>query len=417
MHSSIMNHKGTFIYLIAVTMIDYMGVGIVITLFPKLMLDPSMSILPAHWGHTARMIAIGIFLAVYPFGQFFGAAILGRLSDNVGRKKILFLTLLGTLIGFIASAVSIIIQSGALLFFGRLIAGLFAGNAAVAQASVADISTPESKMRYFSYLQIAMGVSFIIGPFLGGILSQISYSTPFLVISLLLVILLLITVFFHKETLKEPCKKKINLFSGLTKFNHAFVKTNLRIIFITWTLFNAGWWLFDAFLPTFLMQAFQFSSLQIGNFIASMGATYAFMQFVVVKRFSGGNPIRHIKYALISCSLAIISFIFIKNIFMLHVAITVFVTSMAFIIPGFMASISHFADPSEQGHAMGIAASLQALATVSMMAFGGFLEAINLSITILGGGALLLISWFIIVKVFRHYESSPTQRFTLPLSD
>ena len=160
-------------YLIAVALIDFMGLGIVVTLFPKLLLDPAMGMLPTAWGHSARLTALGLFLAIYPLGQFFGAAILGKLSDHYGRRKLLIITLLGTIIGFLASGFAIVIQSAILLFITRLLTGLAAGNVAIVQAGLADVSADEkNKNRNFSMFQVALGVSWVFGPPLGGWLSS-----------------------------------------------------------------------------------------------------------------------------------------------------------------------------------------------------------------------------------------------------
>src|SRR3990167_4640761 len=164
--------KGITLYLILVILVDFMGVATVVTLFPNLLLG-THSIFPATWSASNKLTAMGVMLAIYPLGQFFGASLFGKLSDHHGRKKIMLLTLLGTCFGFLLSAISIDIASAALLFMSRLIAGLCAGNVAIAQASLIDVSRNEAeKTRNISYGQIAMGSAYIVGPVLGALLSQ-----------------------------------------------------------------------------------------------------------------------------------------------------------------------------------------------------------------------------------------------------
>ena len=159
-----MRKKSTAFYLTLVILIDFMGVATVVTLFPHLLIGQH-SIFPSDWSLKDRLSMMGGMLAIYPLGQFFGASLFGKLSDNYGRKKIMFLTLFGTCFGFLLSAISIDMASAELLFIGRLIAGLCAGNVAIAQASLIDISENESeKTRNISYGQMAMGSAYILGP-------------------------------------------------------------------------------------------------------------------------------------------------------------------------------------------------------------------------------------------------------------
>ena len=395
-------------YLIAVTLVDFMGLGIVVTLFPKLLLDASTGILPLAWGHTERLTVLGIFLAIYPLGQFLGAAILGKLSDYYGRRHLLLVTLLGTLLSFIASGISIEIKSAILLFLFRFLAGLFAGNVAIAQAGLIDVSADEkTKNRNFSLLQVALGGSWVLGPPLGGwlssssIVSWFSYTTPFWVIAALLTILLLLTQFWFKETLLQRKKDRVDLFAGIKQIHHAFMLKNLRVAFSVWFIFVCGWWLFEAFLPTYLQQSFQFTPAQIGDFLASMGGTYMLFQLLVVQRFTKLKPNAMVKNTLILSGVSVVGLAFVHSIFALHVMITIFVCAQGFALPGLIISISNLADAKNQGQIMGMISSIQAIATVAMMMLGGWLDSFGLTVTVIGGGMLLILAWLIFILHFK----------------
>ena len=126
--------KWAAIFLTLVILVDFMGMATVVTLFPQLLLG-AHSIFPASWSNTSKFSCMGVMLAIYPLGQFFGAPIFGKLSDIYGRKNILLVTLIGTLAGFVLSALSIKWSSPIILFLGRFLAGICAGNVAIAQAS------------------------------------------------------------------------------------------------------------------------------------------------------------------------------------------------------------------------------------------------------------------------------------------
>ena len=390
-------------FFVSVAFLDFMGLGVVVAIFPHLLLDGNI-FLP-HLGHGARLTVLGLFLGVYPLGQFFGAAVLGKMSDIYGRRKLMILTLFGTFIGFTLSAVSIVEQSAILLLLSRGMAGVFAGNVAIAQAGMTDISKDDEKAKNITLIQVSMGLAWVFGPPLGGWLSEVSllnmpgFTTSFLFMALLLLLLTLYTVFFFKETLANPkTHERIHVFSGILQIIEAFTHKNLRISFLSWGIFVAGWWLFEAFLPVYLLKKFNFSSGEIGNFLASMGATYALFQYIVVNRVIRKiAPETLVKKALLISVFSILCLPFVNNVVQLHIVITLFVTSMGFVLPGIITSISNLANKEEQGEVMGNISSIQALATVLMMMLGGYIDSFGISITIFGGAFLMFLSWLLFV--------------------
>ena len=403
------SNQSTLWYLLLVSLLDFMGLGIVVAIFPHLLLNNIGNILPSLFGSDTRLVLLGIFLAIYPLGQFFGAAILGKLSDIHGRRTLMIATQFGTILAFIVSAYSIVIGSGLLLFLSRLMAGIFAGNIAIAQASIVDISTAENKASNLTMVQIALGLAWVIGPPLGGVMSQYSlfslpsYTTPFLLIATLLIILFIYTCIFYKETIQEYSNDKVNIFAGLHEIKQAYTDPSLRLGFYIWSIFVAGWWLFESYLPAFLLKQFDFSSARIGVFLATMGATYALFQFIVVrpisKHIKSENMVKHSLYI---SAISVLAIVFIHSTIVLHIAITLFVTSMGFALPGLITSISNLVSENDQGRIMGSISSVQALATVIVMMLGGYLDTASITFTVIGGSFLLLLAWFLFVGLFAN---------------
>ena len=144
-------------------------------------------------------------MALYVIGMFFATPIWGRLSDRYGRKPILVVSLAGAVLGYIllgfATAVWMVAVS-------RLFSGLMAGNLSVAQAYVADVTTNQDRAKAMGMLGAAFGISFIVGPALGGFLAGDSFADanlqlPAMVSAGLSLSALLVVIFFLKESLPE----------------------------------------------------------------------------------------------------------------------------------------------------------------------------------------------------------------------
>ena len=110
---------------------------------------------------------VGWLVGVYALFQLFSGPLLGRMSDHVGRKPLLIVSQIGTLIGFLVTALA-----GTLwvVFLGRIIDGATAGNLSLAQAYISDVTKPEERAKSFGVIGIAFGLGFLIGPAISGFL-------------------------------------------------------------------------------------------------------------------------------------------------------------------------------------------------------------------------------------------------------
>jgi MFS family permease len=145
--------------------IDLIGFGIVIPILP----------LYAEHFH-ASPIAIGWLTGIYSGMQIIFTPILGKLSDRLGRRPVLFVSIVGTAIGFALMGLA---HGLPLLFAARILAGITGGNIAIPQAYIADVTAPEKRSRAMGLIGAAFGLGFTFGPLIGGLMSRISYSAPF----------------------------------------------------------------------------------------------------------------------------------------------------------------------------------------------------------------------------------------------
>jgi multidrug resistance protein len=146
--------------------IDLIGFGIVIPILPKY---------AERFG--AHELIVGLLLGTYSLMQFISSPILGKISDRVGRRPVLLISLLATSVGF---AIMGFAQTLVWLFVGRIVPGLSGGNISTAQAYMADITEPEERSHVMGLIGAAFGLGFVFGPAIGGLLSLISPAAPFL---------------------------------------------------------------------------------------------------------------------------------------------------------------------------------------------------------------------------------------------
>ncbi len=158
---------------VAIVLVDLLGFTVVMPLLPQFAkrfdLDGTQ---------------IGLLFAAYPLCQLIAGPILGRLSVRYGRRPVLILSQAGTALSFLMLGLA---NSFPMMLFARALDGASGGNILVAQAYVADVTTPENRSRGFGLIGMAFGVGFVLGPLLGGLLLGLPVSdewrlrVPFLV--------------------------------------------------------------------------------------------------------------------------------------------------------------------------------------------------------------------------------------------
>ncbi len=211
-----------------IILIDLLGLTIII---------PLMSLYAASFGADASMI--GLLGAVYPAAQFIGAPFLGRLSDRFGRKPILIISQIGTLLGFLMLGFA---NSLWMLFLARLIDGLSGANISTAQAVISDSTTEKTRTQGLGLVGAAFGIGFVFGPvigFLALLLGNNNYHIPAFVAAFFSFVSILLTSFLLKETLTPESraahltsKREISLRAFWDAMNKPLVGFLLVLMFV-----------------------------------------------------------------------------------------------------------------------------------------------------------------------------------------
>lgn len=402
-----MNPRSLFLPIFLTVFIDMLGVGIIIPVLPALFFDPDAITFATGATHEQRSLYYGLLLASYPLMQFFGAPVLGALSDRYGRKPMLQLSLAGTMLGYFLFGTAIMTQNLALLFFSRMLPGFTGGNIAIIYSAIADVSDERSKPRNFGLVSMAFGLGFILGPTLGGILadptvlSWFTPSTPFWFTAVLTLVNLALVQGLFAETLKEKRSHAIRLGKGIANILTSFRSPNLRVIFSVVLLQALGFTFFTQFFSVLLLHKIGAGMKEIGLLFGYVGIWLVFTQGVIVRYLSK----RVVSRQVLTFSLPLLGlFLFVlllpgqwATFFLINPFIAIFhgITS-----PNLTAVVSSQAGHDQQGEILGINQSMISVGQLLPAIIGGWLNAIHVHLPIIAAGFLILAAWGVYMGLF-----------------
>lgn len=403
--------KKSLFTLLFTVFLDLIGVGIIIPILPLVFF--TTDILPAETSYATRTLLIGLLIALFPFSQFFGAPLLGVLSDVYGRKKILLLSLVGTAFGYVLFALGLFYQNIALLFISRIIDGFTGGNLSIVRSGIADVSSEEAKVRNFGLMGMVFGLSFIIGPFIGGkltdhtLVSWFNPTTPFWFAAFLSIINIVLVLLFFKETLQDRIIKKMSLFIGFEHLRKSWHTKPLRLFFLSFFLINFGWSFFTQFFPVFLFERFNYTPVNIGNYFAFLGLCIAFAHGVVIRPFSRWyKPAEVLRFSLLFTAMTLLLLLVPKEHFWLYIINFFLAIFYGFTFPNFSALFSNTADKQSQGEIMGIQQSLLSLSYALPPLLAGMSLTFHITLPIFFASFFMLIGWIVFVMGYNKGENT-----------
>jgi DHA1 family tetracycline resistance protein-like MFS transporter len=413
-----MKKRSPIFSIIFTVFIDMLGVGVLIPVIPMLFLVPESTeyLLPIGTSLNSGFVLFGLLLCIFPLMQFISAPILGQLSDRFGRKPILVIALLGTCLGYILFAVGVFTKNIPLIFASRALDGITGGNISVAQAAIADSTEPKDRAKTFGLIGAAFGLGFIIGPFVGGILSDshvvfwFNSAIPFIFTSVLAFINVLLVIFRFTETNKHKAVDlKLNIFDSIRRVIVAFRDKKLSPLFFTNFLYVSGFTFFTGFFGAFLIKKFGFGQSEIGNYFAYIGIwiviTQAFITRYVSKRLEEKDVL---KWSMLGTGIFMVLQVFVPVWYLLLIISPFFAIFNGLSNSNSVGLISKSADKSMQGQVLGMNSSVQALANIFPPLLAGFIAA-NLSYyspILIGGFIVIFAGLFFRFVAYRRLHTS-----------
>ena len=244
--------------------INLVGFGIVIPILP---------LYAERFG--ASPFVIGMLLAVYSLMQCVCAPLLGKLSDRIGRRPVLLVSIIGTSVGFFVMAFA---HSLWLLFLGRIIDGITGGNISTAMAYIADVTPPEQRSRRMGLIGAAFGIGLILGPAIGGLLGHVSLAAPFLFAGVLAAANALALSLLLPESLPPSLRRQAQRHLAIAEIFRQPHGRALLVVVATYFCTTVAFSLLTATYPLFTERRFGFHAIQNGYIFASQGLIGAVIQ-------------------------------------------------------------------------------------------------------------------------------------------
>ncbi len=344
-------------FLLATLFANAICFGIIVPVTPALVMQ-------LGGGGLRHATVVGGWLAFgFAAFQFIFSPIMGNLSDAIGRRPVLLASLAGFAVEFWVMALA---PSLAWLFVARMLSGIFGASNAPAQSSIADISSPEERARYFSLFGAAFGVGFVIGPAIGGTLGEIGPRIPFVTAAGLVTVNLICGFMFCRETL-DPANRRpfdwrrANPLGALLQARRLGGLLSLALVYFLWQLATL---VYPMIWPYFTMARWHWTPGVIGASLAGVGLFMAAMNLFVSPRLIPKYGERRTSLIGMSGSgLAMLLFAFAPSGWM-GFALLPFMACQAFVHPALTALFSRRGTAATQGEIQGFATSTMALGSL-----------------------------------------------------
>ena len=361
--------KPSLLVIFLTVFIDLIGFGIVLPLLPKY---------AEQFG--ARGFEIGLIIASYSLMQFFFAPMWGRLSDRIGRRPVILISLAGSTASYVLFALAASFTGTVglwVLLTSRVFAGLCGANLSVASAYIADVTSTENRSRGMGMIGMAFGLGFILGPALGAFsASAFGLAGPGWVAASFCGANFILACFILLES-RQPSSAHVAPRPKLEQWIHTFQQPNLALLI---GLFFCGTFCFAAVestLPLVLNETFKYDEKHIGYLFAYCGLMTAFTQGGaigrLVKRF--GEP-HLIAASLIILAISMALIPYAPHLAGLLVGLGLFAVGSGLNRAPTMGMISMNAPAHEQGATLGVAQSIGTLARIIAPIFATWLDAI-----------------------------------------
>lgn len=371
---------GTLMFVIFMV---FVGFGVIIPIVPEVIRATG-----------ASTVNLGILMASYSIASFITAPFWGKLSDIKGRRPILLWGLLGFSASFFLFSVAE--NSLTLMYTSRIIGGLFAGAVIpCAFAYASDSTDEENRTKAMGLLGMSIGLGFIFGPALGGVLSSFGLFVPFVISGILSLIMTAFSFFTLKESLRKESADKVQTsrwHDFTSDFQGAMKYLYVLSFLATFTL--AG---LEATFQFFQIAKINATPTTIGWMFMASGLTQALIQGGVLQRFKKGNEKKLMAIGLLVSAIGFTSILLSSSAVNATLFLCIFTAGNALIRPCVLSLIT-MRTKVGYGSASGLTASMDSLGRIFGPLLGAFTFKLNMTLPFIIGAVVTLAALLLIQR-------------------
>jgi len=300
--------------LLSIQFLVYLGFGIIIPVLPEVVVEN-------QWND----VHVGGLLTVYALASFFTAPFWGNISDKIGRKPLILVGLVGFSLSFLIF--SLFIDHLFILYLSRFIGGLFSGALYTSVTGyISDVSTNENRNKYMGLMGMTIGLGFIFGPAVGGVLGEIQLHLPFTISAALIAVLFIIALILLKEPERkgEATKRELLPKGASTLFKYRVRYLFFFSFFVTFILAGV-----EATFQLFQIDNIDITPSQLGSLFMFSGFVDAFVQGGIIRRIKDGTETKWLFAAQIISAIGLVLITMTSGLVMAGVALCVFTAGNA----------------------------------------------------------------------------------------
>jgi MFS family permease len=392
--------KASLAVLFLTVFIDLIGFGMVI---------PFLSYYAREYGASGVMV--GAVVGVYSIMQFFFAPLWGRLSDRIGRRPVILISLTASCLGYLLFGLS---RGLGILFASRVIAGVGGANIGTAQAYITDVTSPENRAKGMGLIGAAFGMGFVLGPPLSGILSEVGMNRgmhgnllPGLVASFLSLTAWIVALTVLPESKPDglverkriPPQFDLDLWRYIRR--HSLLAAAMATLFLT-LLAVAG---METSVTLHARERFGFRAMDMAYFFLFMGVIVAAIQGGLIGRLA--KRVGEQRLIIIGAVAFVLGFAFMPSIHrvsLLYVIAFLMAIGQGLCYPALTSLVSKSAPDNERGSILGLATSVGSLARFAGPIVAGALYDVWRGAGSFYGGAVFMLGALVIAAAMRKMK-------------
>lgn len=333
-------------------------------------------------------IAVGLLISSNAITQFLATPVFGRLSDRYGRRPLLIISVSGTIISFVLLALS---GSYGMLLFSRLLDGLLGGDISLARAYIVDVTDEKSRAKGLGMIGAAFGLGFIIGPVMGGVLSNAAgltnlmaswglsrFAAPALVAALLATINLLLVLFLLPESLTSEKRAELRASTStgftLSALSEALRRPCVGILLNVRFYYGLAFGLFTANFALYADYRLGLTDRETSYILTYVGLVIVLIQAFAIGRLTSRFRDRTLLYGgLLMLTFGLLAWALVPNVGLLLVVMAPLALSSGLLNTIANSALTKAVPPEEVGGMLGISASLDSLTRILAPLLGGVL--------------------------------------------